>query len=322
MTPLIIIIAVGLFVTSMFAFAASMFMPTEETTATEDRLTQLATGRRGDAGEDASKKSLLTGDLEGAASVVDRFLERIPAVSQILVQADVNLTSIQLLGMCGGAFAAGIVICVITPVPVLLGPVLGLLLMGGPVFYVLFMRKRRLAKFGTQLPPALELLARSLRAGHSLNAGFGLVGSEMQAPLATEFQRCFEEQKFGIPIEEAIEDMADRVPNMDVRFFATAVILQRQTGGDLSEILDKIGHLVRERLQIQGTIQALTGEGRMSGAVLLGLPPVLFIAMLKLNYDYVIQLFTDELGQYMMGMALVTQLLGAICIKKIITIKV
>ena len=322
MTPLIIIVAVGLFVTSMLAFAASMLMPTEETTATEDRLTALATGRRAGSEEDASSKSLLTGDLEGAVSTVDKFLERIPAVSQILVQADVNLTSTQLLGMCGGAFALGIVICVLTPVPALLGPILGLLLMGGPIGYVLWMRKRRLAKFGTQMPPALELLARSLRAGHSLNAGFGLVGSEMQAPLATEFQRCYEEQKFGIPIEEAIEDMADRVPNMDVRFFATAVLLQRQTGGDLSEILDKIGHLVRERLQIQGTIQALTGEGRMSGAVLLGLPPVLFIAMLKLNYDYVIQLFTDELGQYMMGMALVTQLLGAICIKKIITIKV
>ena len=183
-------------------------------------------------------------------------------------------------------------------------------------------RKMRLAQFGRQMTEALELLSRSLRAGHSLNAGFGLVGSEMEAPLATEFARCFEEQNFGIPLEEAIEDMAERIPNMDLRFFATAIILQRTTGGDLSEILDKIGHLVRERLQILGQIQALTGEGRMSGAVLLALPPVLFVVMLKLNYEYVIMLFTDPIGHYMLAGGLVTQVIGALVIKKIIDIKV
>ena len=116
--------------------------------------------------------------------------------------------------------------------------------------------------------------------------------------------------------------MAERVPNMDLRFFATAVVLQRQTGGDLAEILDKIGHIIRERLQILGQIQALTGEGRMSGAVLLALPPVLFLVMLKLNYEYVMMLFNDEIGRYMLGFGLFTQIIGALVIKKIITIKV
>ena len=194
--------------------------------------------------------------------------------------------------------------------------------MGLPIGWLFIKRKRRLAKFGQQMPEALELLGRSLRAGHSLNAGFGLVATEMEAPLATEFARAFEEQNFGIPLDEAIEDMAKRVPNMDLRFFATAVVLQRQTGGDLAEILDKIGHLVRERLQILGTIQALTGEGRMSGAVLLAMPPVLFLVMLKLNYEYVMMLFTDEIGRYLLCGAVITQLAGAIAIKKIITIKV
>ena len=194
--------------------------------------------------------------------------------------------------------------------------------MGLPIGWLFIKRKRRLAKFGQQMPEALELLGRSLRAGHSLNAGFGLVATEMEAPLATEFGRAFEEQNFGIPLEEAIEDMAGRVPNMDLRFFATAVVLQRQTGGDLAEILDKIGHLIRERLMILGQIQALTGEGRMSGAVLLALPPVLFLVMLKLNYEYVMMLFTDHIGRYMLGAALITQIIGALVIKKIITIKV
>ena len=183
-------------------------------------------------------------------------------------------------------------------------------------------RKKRLAKFGRQMPEALDLLSRSLRAGHSLNAGFGLVASELDAPLATEFSRAFEEQNFGIPLDEAIEDMADRIPNMDLRFFATAIVLQRQTGGDLAEILDKISHLIRERLMILGQVQALTGEGRMSGAVLLALPPVLFLVMLKLNYDYVLMLFTDQIGRYMLTAALITQVIGAMVIKKIITIKV
>ncbi|MEL7336927.1 MAG: type II secretion system F family protein, partial [Planctomycetota bacterium] len=168
----------------------------------------------------------------------------------------------------------------------------------------------------------LELLGRSLRAGHSLNAGFGLVGSEMEAPISVEFRRAFEEQNLGIPLDEAIEDMAARIPNMDLRFFATAVVLQRQTGGDLAEILDKIGRLIRERIQIQGQIAALTGEGRMSGIVLLGLPPVLFAVMLFLNYEYSMMLFNDEAGRMLLAGAIVMQILGALVIKKIITIEV
>ncbi len=113
-------------------------------------------------------------------------------------------------------------------------------------------------------------------AGHSLASGFHLVAEEMPAPIGDEFQRVFEEQNLGIPMDDALNALTDRVPNLDLRFFVTAVILQRQTGGDLAEILDKIGDLIRERFQIWGQVQALTGEGRLSGIVLLALPPVLF----------------------------------------------
>jgi len=112
------------------------------------------------------------------------------------------------------------------------------------------------------------------------------------------------------------------VPNLDLRFFVTAVILQRQTGGDLAEILDKIGHLVRERFKIFGQIQALTGEGRLSGVVLLALPPVLFVVMYRLNPEYAMVLFTDPMGQKMLAVAVIMQFLGALVIKKIIDIKV
>ncbi len=325
MTGFIIIIAVGIFVASLVAFAVTVLIPGQDSTTTEDRLSQMATRRRGGGGgpvDEDQASMLVAGGLDDSTNPLAKFLANRPALTDYLEQADVKIQPAQFSFICLACFGGGILACVMTPVPVVLGPILGAMFTALPVGWIMLKRKRRLAKFGLQMPAALELLGRSLRAGHSLNAGFGLVASEMEAPLATEFGRAFEEQNFGIPLDEAIEDMASRVPNMDLRFFATAVVLQRQTGGDLAEILDKIGHLIRERLMILGQIQALTGEGRMSGAVLLAMPPVLFLVMLKLNYEYVMMLFTDEIGRYLLCTALATQLMGAIAIKKIITIKV
>jgi tight adherence protein B len=149
-----------------------------------------------------------------------------------------------------------------------------------------------------------------------------LISHEMQNPLAREFGRAFEEQNLGVSLEQSLQSMTERIPNLDLRFFATAVILQRQTGGDLAEILDKIGRLVRARFRLAGQIQALTGEGRLSGIVLLALPPGLFTMMLFLNKEYVMKLFTDPMGQWMLGGAIFMQLAGALVIKKIIDIKV
>ena len=324
MTGFIIIIAVGIFVASLVAFAVTVLVPGQDSTTTEDRLAQMATRRRGGAGaaDEDQGSMLVDGGLDDASNPITRFIANRPALTDYLEQADVKIQPAQFSFICLACFGGGIMACVMTPVPVVLGPIFGAMLTAVPVGWIMMKRKRRLARFGLQMPEALELLGRSLRAGHSLNAGFGLIASEMEAPLATEFGRAFEEQNFGIPLDEAIEDMASRVPNMDLRFFATAIVLQRQTGGDLAEILDKIGHIIRERLMILGQIQALTGEGRMSGAVLLAMPPVLFLVMLKLNYEYVMMLFTDEIGRYLLCTALATQLMGAIAIKKIITIKV
>lgn len=322
MSGLVIALVIGVVVASLVAFAVNVLVPSDDATATEDRLAAMASRRRGGKADAESRTSLLLDDGGNTTDLLSRLTSGMPAISDYLEQADVEMPASRFAFICLALFGAGFAVCVVSPVPVLLGPIVGILLMGLPIAWLLMKRKRRLVRFGNQMPEALELLSRSLRAGHSLNAGFGLVASEMEAPLATEFGRCFEEQNLGIPLDEAIDDMASRIPNMDVRFFATAVVLQRQTGGDLSEILDKIGHLVRERLQIQGTIQALTGEGRMSGAVLLALPPVLFLVMLKLNYEYVMMLFTDDIGRYLLGIAMTTQLIGALVIKKIITIKV
>jgi tight adherence protein B len=221
----------------------------------------------------------------------------------------------------GLGFAAGLV-CTLVGIHASLAPLIGLAFSGLPYFWLTFRRKRRLAKFAAQLSDALELIARALRAGHSLAAGFRLCATEMSEPLSLEFGRVFEEQNLGLPFEEALENMTHRIPNLDLKFFATAIILQRQTGGDLAEILDKIGRLIRERYKILGQVQALTGEGRLSGVVLLALPPLLFVTVYRMNPDYLMLLFTDEMGRKMLIGGIALQLVGALVIRKIVNIRV
>jgi tight adherence protein B len=144
----------------------------------------------------------------------------------------------------------------------------------------------------------------------------------MPDPISTEFGQAYEEQNLGVPIEQALKNMLVRMPNLDLRFFVTAVAIQKQAGGDMAEILDKISYIIRERFKIMGQVQALTGEGRISGVVLMALPIALFFAVYYLNPDYVMLLFTEELGRKMIALAAVLQVLGAIAIKKIVNIKI
>ena len=168
----------------------------------------------------------------------------------------------------------------------------------------------------------MELVARALWAGHSLAAGLHVEADEMPDPIAKEFGRIYEEQNLGIPLEDALHGITERVPNLDLRFFVTSVAIQRQTGGDLAEILDKIGHVIRERYRILGQVKALTAEGRLSGLVLIALPFGLFLLMLHMKPDYISLLWTDPLGVKMSIFALIMQVLGAYSIKKIVDIKV
>lgn len=291
-----------------------------ENTDVEDRLSMLAGSNAGPKSSKVEANLLSTFDETGslAETIFGRFIN----LKQFIQQADVAMTPTQFGVATVVAAVAPALAYSVTGMPLVAAPIIGLVCAPLPFMFVFFKRKMRLGAFGKQLPEALELISRALRAGHSLASGFHLVAEEMKAPIATEFARCFEAQNLGQPLEEAIEEMTERVPNLDLRFFATAVILQRQTGGDLAEILDKIGHLVRERFKIYGQIQALTGEGRLSGVVLLGLPPVLFVVMYRMNPDYCMVLFNDPMGQQMLGGAILLQILGAVVIKKIIDIKV
>jgi len=191
-----------------------------------------------------------------------------------------------------------------------------------PLLYLARRRKKRINKLVQQLPDVFELCSQALRAGHSLASGIHLVSQQMPDPAGTEFARVFHEQNLGIKIEEALKNMADRVDQLDVRFFVTAVLIQRQTGGDLAEVLDKIGTVIRDRIHLFGQVQALTAEGRLSGWVLLALPVLVFFVELFLNPDYAGMLLYDPTGRFLLFTAIAMQLMGMAMIKKIVNIKV
>jgi tight adherence protein B len=255
-------------------------------------------------------------------SIVDLILARFERFHLLFQQADTTLTPSRFFLISAIMGFGGMLPLLIAGINFAFAPLAFIGCALFPLMWLMLRRKRRLKAFGAQLPDALELLARALRSGHSLGAGFDLVREEMLPPISTEFGRVFEENNLGIPITEAMNNMTDRIPNLDLKFFATAIVLQKQTGGDLAEILDKIGALVRDRFRIWGQIQALTGEGRLSGVVLLGLPVVLFITVYRLNPEYVMVLFRDPLGKKMLAGAVVMQILGAWMIRKIVNIKV
>jgi len=259
---------------------------------------------------------------EDKRNLLDQLIPNVPSLQRVFEQADVNVKPNTLLAISFILLIVGSSAGWLLRVPIYLVPLPGLLLFTVPWCWLWYKRNQRLKKFASQLPDAMELLARALRAGQSLAAGMHIVSEEMPAPIATEFGRVYEEQNLGISMEDSMKAMCERVPNLDLRFFVTSVNIQRTTGGDLAEILDKIGYVIRERFRILGQVKALTGEGRLSGVVLIALCPALFFIVLYLNPAYVELLWTTDFGIKMSVFAIVMQILGAIAIKKIVTIKV
>lgn len=318
MTTLLIALAGGICVAAAILAAAFAFQ-SPGGTAIHDRLDVLA-GKKSQ--QVVENDSVLTRPLDDMPNAIEEFVSNFFNLRRTLEQADIDLKPEKFVGLCIALGVAGFILAFIVQLHWALYLVLPAILMPTPFLWVFVKRRRKLKLFTKQLPEALDMTSRALRAGHSLGAGFQMVSTELPEPLGTEFGRVYEEQNLGIAMEDSLKNMCERVPSLDLRFFSTAVILQRTTGGDLAEILEKISHIIRERFKIYGQIQALTGEGRLSGIVLLAMPPVLLVVMLYLNYDYIMLLFDTELGNKMLAGAVFMQLLGAVVIKKIINIKV
>jgi len=191
-----------------------------------------------------------------------------------------------------------------------------------PIMYLRWKKRRKTAKFEKQMPDAMELLARSLRAGHTLSGTLELLSQEIPAPLGTELRITYEEQRLGLSMDQALRRMRERVASRDLGFFVTAVLIQIETGGNLAEILENIGLIIRDRLKLKSKVKGLTAEGRFS-AVILGLLPVLtFVALLFINRPYVMTLLTDPMGIQIFTIAIVSVVMGALVMKRMVAIKV
>jgi tight adherence protein B len=319
MNPILFPVLVGGLVVAMVTLLYLAFRRGEEGRASE-RLDQLV-GRN--TRKDSSADMLLKQALQEVdqKTLMDRLMPEFFNLTKVFEQADCNIKPSALFGISLGLAALGAALS-IWLVNLYVLPMGAILFFGLPWLWLFNKRSSRLKAFAGQLPDAMELVARALRAGHSLAAGMHVVAEEMPAPISKEFGRVYEEQNLGIPLEEALKSMCDRVPNLDLKFFVTSVAIQRQTGGDLAEILDRIGHVIRERFKILGQVKALTAEGRLSGVVLIALPIGLFIMMLWMKPDYIELLWKDPMGVKMSIGAIVLMLLGSYAIKKIVDIKV
>lgn len=200
--------------------------------------------------------------------------------------------------------------------------VIGLLATTFPLMVVAWKRKRRMRRFEERFPEALDLLGRAVRAGHAFTTGLEIVSKESAEPVAGEFRTCFEEQNFGLPMRDALLNMAERIPLVDVRFFVTALLVQKETGGNLAEILDELARVIRDRFRIYREVQVKTAQGRLTAVILIALPILMLIALEMVNPSYVRVLFNDPLGSTLLGVAAVMQLIGSIVIWRIVHIEV
>ncbi len=262
---------------------------------------------------------------DAGASIADALVGKMsvmPRFQTLLNQADLgwsaprtlfNLVSIAVVG------ALGLFVLQVSPFAAVgCGGAMIIL----PLLWMNMRRKRRMNKLNNQLPDVFEMMSQALRAGHSLAGATQLIYEQMPAPVATEFGQVYHEQNLGVKIEEALQSMADRVDSLDVRFFVTAVMIQRQTGGDLAEVLDNISGVIRERIELAGLVRGLTAEGRLSGWVLFALPAVVFFASMYLNPAYARVLLEEPTGQMMLMLAGGMQLMGIAMIRWIVNIKV
>ncbi|HEX5423557.1 MAG TPA: type II secretion system F family protein [Candidatus Acidoferrales bacterium] len=265
----------------------------------------------------------------------DEMLSGVPAIHRVLLhwawpsrlrdflsQAGLEMKPAKLLTISGfvAVFSALIVSIFLPHLSVVL--LIGILAGFTPMGIVAFMRQRRLRAFEERFPEALDLLGRAVRAGHAFTTGLEMIAKESAEPIAGEFRTAFDEQNFGLPLRDALMNLTDRVPLIDVRFFVTALLIQKETGGNLAEILDSLAHVIRDRFRIYREVRTRTAQGRLTAGILIALPPLMMVALSVLNPGYVGVLFTDPKGVTFLTIAGVLQVVGSAILWKIIHIEV
>jgi tight adherence protein B len=256
-----------------------------------------------------------------AQKIVDKY-QLAPKLALFLEQAGMRWAPARLVHTCLLSFAAGCLLGWMLTSSFIMAAGLGAVAAGAPVLWIWRKRKSRLFRFEELFPDALEFVSRSMRAGHAFSVSLEMIHREFQEPIAGEFRRTFEEHNLGLPIEIALQKLAKRVPSLDVHFFVSAVLLQKRTGGNLAEILDKLAYVIRERFKLRGRIRAVSAHGRMTAAALSAIPAAVAVLMFYTNPDYVKFFFKDETGNIMLGAAVFLQLVGYLIMKKIVNIEV
>jgi tight adherence protein B len=267
--------------------------------------------------EEAPKGTLIPGLMQ-KFSLTDK-------LQKLIEQAGLKWNPVKLVHMCLAGFLLGYAIAYLFLSPSMRGIYsIGLAIACGsvPLLYVLRLRSTRLKAFEEVFPDTLEFISRSMRAGHAFSVSLEMIHREFPEPLSGEFRRTFEEHNLGLPLDVALQGLANRVPMLDVHFFVSAVLLQKRTGGNLAEILDKLAYVIRERFKLRGRIRAISAHGKMTGLALTCIPIAVAIIMFMVNPDYIKFFFNDELGNTMMGAAIGFQIVGYLIIKKIVSIEV
>ena len=270
--------------------------------------------------------SLIQAD-EKNVLLATKFLRRFQLQSKLqemIDQAGMKWTTRRLVNTCFLAVVAGWVLAwMLLPGQFRRFSYVPALLMGSlPILYVMRKRRIRMRRFEEIFPDSLEFVARSMRAGHAFSVSLEMIHREFQEPLAGEFRRTFEEHNLGLPLDVALQKLAKRVPSLDVHFFVSAVLLQKRTGGNLAEILDKLAYVIRERFKLRGRIRAISAHGRMTGTALTCIPIGVAVIMFYANPDYVKFFFLDDVGNIMLGCAVVLQIIGYAIMKQITKIEV
>lgn len=283
------------------------------------RLTRLAQE------SDSSMPADVKRELLKESSPFEKMLFSIPAargLDRLIDHAGLKIKVTRFVLMVIGLFFAVLLVGLVFKVRILLLLVPLFLIPALPFLYLHYKKKQRIERFMEQLPDALTMLARSIRAGHSLSGGVELVGNELSPPLGELFKNAFEQQKLGLSISDALSNMNDRIDSIDLRFLTTAVSINSSVGGNLAEVLDKLSETIRERLRIRRQVQVYTAQGRMSGYVLGALPIVAFFLFNMMMPGYEELLFKEKLGNIMLVTALVLQVIGFFVIRKIINIRI
>ncbi|HJQ35446.1 MAG TPA: type II secretion system F family protein [Pyrinomonadaceae bacterium] len=314
------------FITCMLAVFGAYLFATRESEAKRKRLQQrlaetlLYSSHTGDVEIELARRELLS-----EIPFLDRSLVRVRTalkLKRVLDQADLHITVTRLvmLALMAGMLAA-LAVSVLTISKMLMAAA-ALAAFAVPFMHVFYKRRQRMNAFLEHLPEALELMSRALQAGHAFAEALHMVSTEMPEPIATEFRKTYEEQNLGLSLKLALENLAERVPLLDLRLCITAIMIQRETGGNLAEILEKVGHTIRERFRILEDLKTLTTSSRLSAWILCGIPIFVALAVTAINPDYMSVLWYDPRGHNLLIVASVMQLSGMLIVRKILKIKI